>query len=117
MRDPRDEQYAELLVGTCVDVQPGWQVVVAASQRAKPLADEEGARPVLAEARQRVLVLVDDGHVPALALELKGDGRADAAAADDQGVHPGCSVAPLGSSREPCGKATMSTSAGDFRRT
>ena len=40
MRDPRDEQYANLLVETCVDVQPGWQVVVAASPLARPLLDE-----------------------------------------------------------------------------
>src|SRR5581483_875892 len=81
------------------------------------VADDEGAWPVLAEAREGVLVLVDDGHIPALALELEGDGRADTAAADDQGVHPGCSVAPEGSSSAPCGKATISTSAGDLRRT
>ena len=29
MRDPRDEQYARLLVEECIDVQPGWQVLVA----------------------------------------------------------------------------------------
>jgi len=40
MRDPRDEQYAKLLVETCVDVQPGWQVVVAASPLARPLLEE-----------------------------------------------------------------------------
>jgi aminopeptidase len=40
MRDPRDEQYAKLLVETCIDVQPGWQVVVAASPLARPLLDE-----------------------------------------------------------------------------
>jgi aminopeptidase len=40
MRDPRDEQYANLLVETCVDVQPGWQVIVAASPLARPLLDE-----------------------------------------------------------------------------
>src|SRR5262249_30356524 len=40
MRDPRDEQYARILVETCIDVQPGWQVVVAASPRAQPLVGE-----------------------------------------------------------------------------
>ena len=30
MRDPRDEQYARLLVEECIDVQPGWQVLVVA---------------------------------------------------------------------------------------
>ena len=28
MRDPRDAQYARLLVEECIDVQPGWQVLV-----------------------------------------------------------------------------------------
>src|SRR5262249_13849572 len=35
--DPRDEQYARLLVETCVDVQPGWQVVGASGVRGGPL--------------------------------------------------------------------------------
>src|SRR5215218_8825574 len=38
--DPRLEQYANLLVGTCVDVQPGWQVAVRAQPLARPLVDE-----------------------------------------------------------------------------
>jgi aminopeptidase len=40
MRDPRDEQYAKLLVETCVDVQPGWQVLVVAAPLARPLLEE-----------------------------------------------------------------------------
>jgi aminopeptidase len=40
MRDPRIEQYAKVLVETCIDVQPGWQVVVVSSSRAQPLVDE-----------------------------------------------------------------------------
>jgi len=40
MRDPRDEQFAKVLVETCVDVQPGWQVLVTASPLARPLLDE-----------------------------------------------------------------------------
>ena len=40
MADPRIEQYAELLVERCVDVQPGWQVLVNASPRAQPLVEE-----------------------------------------------------------------------------
>ena len=42
MADPRIEQYARLLVETCVDVQPGWQVVVAAPSTGlgRPLAEE-----------------------------------------------------------------------------
>jgi aminopeptidase len=42
MADPRIEQYARLLVDTCVGVQPGWQVVVAAPATGlgRPLAEE-----------------------------------------------------------------------------
>jgi len=40
MRDPRDEQYARILVETCIDVQPGSQVVVVASPLARPLLAE-----------------------------------------------------------------------------
>jgi len=40
MRDPRDEQYARLLVETCIDVQPGWQVLVGANVLGRPLFDE-----------------------------------------------------------------------------
>ena len=41
MRDPRDEQYARLLVETCIDVQPGWQVLVL-SGLARPSALRRG---------------------------------------------------------------------------
>jgi aminopeptidase len=47
MRDPRDERYARLLVETCIDVQPGWQVLVVSGVLGRPLF-EEVAR-VLAE--------------------------------------------------------------------
>jgi aminopeptidase len=40
MRDPRDEQYARILVETCIDVQAGSQVVVVASPLARPLLAE-----------------------------------------------------------------------------
>ena len=40
MRDPRLEQYAGILVDTCIEVQPGWQVLVAAGPLARPLVDE-----------------------------------------------------------------------------
>ena len=40
MRDPRIEQYAKVLVETCIDVQPGWQVIVSGSPLARPLVDE-----------------------------------------------------------------------------
>jgi aminopeptidase len=38
--DPRVEQYAKLLVETCVDVQPGWQVLVSGGVLARPLLEE-----------------------------------------------------------------------------
>lgn len=40
MADPRIGQYAELLVDRCVDVQPGWQVLVNSSPLARPLYEE-----------------------------------------------------------------------------
>ncbi|MEP6909081.1 MAG: aminopeptidase [Actinomycetota bacterium] len=54
MTDPRVEQYAELLVNRCVDVQPGWEVVVVGGTEARPLVEEvvraigrRGAIPVV----------------------------------------------------------------------
>lgn len=40
MADHRDADYAELLVGTCLDVQPGWQVLVLGSPLGRPLLEE-----------------------------------------------------------------------------
>ena len=40
MRDPRLEQYTEILLDTCLEVQPGWQVIVNAGPLARPLVDE-----------------------------------------------------------------------------
>jgi aminopeptidase len=40
MADPRDRQLAELLVDTCVGVQPGWQVIVSGSPPGRPLLEE-----------------------------------------------------------------------------
>ena len=40
MSDPRDRQLAELLVDTCVGVQPGWQVLVIGSPLGRPLIEE-----------------------------------------------------------------------------
>jgi aminopeptidase len=37
--DPRIEQYAKLLVETCIDVQPGWQVLVTGGVLARPLLE------------------------------------------------------------------------------
>jgi aminopeptidase len=38
--DPRDRAYAELLVEGCLDIQPGWQVLVAGTPLGRPLLDE-----------------------------------------------------------------------------
>jgi aminopeptidase len=40
MADPRVEEYAKLLVDTCVGVQDGWQVVVQGTPLARPLLEE-----------------------------------------------------------------------------
>ena len=42
MTDPRVEQYAKLLVEQCLDVQPGWQVVVSGGVLARPLIEVVG---------------------------------------------------------------------------
>ncbi len=39
MTDSRISRYAELLVDTCVRVQPGWQVLVFSSPQARPLVE------------------------------------------------------------------------------
>jgi len=39
MTDPRVEAYAKLLVEDCLDVQPGWQVVVTGGALARPLLE------------------------------------------------------------------------------
>ena len=44
MRDPRIEQYARILVDTCVGVQPGWQVILSGGPMARPLFDEVARR-------------------------------------------------------------------------
>jgi aminopeptidase len=40
MADPRLASYASLLVERCIDVQPGWQVLVRSTPAARPLVDE-----------------------------------------------------------------------------
>jgi aminopeptidase len=44
MADPRVEVYAELLVDRCIDPASGWQVLVAATTEARPLAQELSRR-------------------------------------------------------------------------
>ena len=40
MADPRDREYAELIVDGCLSVQPGWQVLVGGNPQARPLLEE-----------------------------------------------------------------------------
>src|ERR1043166_3784344 len=40
MTDPRIDDYAKLLVEECLDVQPGWQVMVSGGVLARPLIEE-----------------------------------------------------------------------------
>jgi aminopeptidase len=39
MTDPRVERYARLLVESCIDVQPGWQVLVLSTPLSRPLVE------------------------------------------------------------------------------
>ena len=52
-----------------------------------PVTDDEAAAPVDPEPGERLFLLVDRDHVPALAVELLGDGGADPAAADHDHLH------------------------------
>jgi aminopeptidase len=58
--DPRIEEYARLLVGRCVDVQPGWQVIVRSRPAARPLV-EAVAREI---ARRGAFALLRIGFGP-----------------------------------------------------
>jgi len=42
MRDERLRQYADLLLDTCITVEPGWQVLVLGSPPGRPLLEEIG---------------------------------------------------------------------------
>ena len=81
------------------------------------MAEHEAALPMVAEAADGLFLLVHGGHVPPLAVELKGDIRTDAAAADDECLHcltlAHSRIVPS-SSITPSGKATTSTSHGAF---
>src|SRR5262245_32029718 len=58
------------------------------------VADEKVARPAVAETREGLFALIDDGDVPAGGLQLECDGRADAAASDHEDFHGAGSSVP-----------------------
>jgi len=43
MRNERDRSYADLLLDTCIAVEPGWQVLVLGTPHGRPLLEEIGA--------------------------------------------------------------------------
>jgi aminopeptidase len=61
MADPRVEQYARVLVETCVDVQPEWQVIVTSGPLARPLI-EEVSRAIARRGAYAILRLTLDGE-------------------------------------------------------
>jgi aminopeptidase len=63
MRDPRLERYAEILVDTCVGVQPGWQVIVSCGPPGRPLVDEI-ARQLAKRGAYALIRLGVNGSIP-----------------------------------------------------
>jgi aminopeptidase len=63
MRDPRLERYAEILIDTCVGVQPGWQVVVSCGLPGRPLVDEI-ARQLAKRGAYALIRLSLNGSIP-----------------------------------------------------
>jgi aminopeptidase len=61
MPDPRNEQYARILLETCLDVQPGWQVLVSSGPLARPLI-EEVSRQLARRGAHAILRLTLDGE-------------------------------------------------------
>jgi aminopeptidase len=61
--DPRDRQLAELLVDTCVGVQPGWQVIVVGSPPGRPLISEVVRVVAERDAYPLLRLTFDDGTV------------------------------------------------------
>jgi aminopeptidase len=59
MADPRDRQLAELLVDTCVGVQPGWQVLVVGTPPGRPLLEEIVGRIAELDAYALLRVMFD----------------------------------------------------------
>src|ERR1044072_9681520 len=92
VRDGRVERYAELLLGTCLGVERGWQVMVWGTPWARPLLEE-----VMKQLGER-------GAYPLLRLTFSGsswrehrawlrhapvDGVSEAAPSEGHARHPG----------------------------
>jgi aminopeptidase len=61
MPDPRLEQYARVLVETCLDVQPDWQVLIYSGPLARPLI-EEVSRGIARRGAYAIMRLQLDGE-------------------------------------------------------
>ena len=66
MMDPRVEQYAEVLVDTCLDVQPGHQVMVAGSPLGAPLIKAVTRRLALKDAYPIMRISLEGGSMTPL---------------------------------------------------
>ena len=89
VRDGRVERYAELLLGTCLGVERGWQVMVWGTPWARPLLEEvmkqlaeRGAYPLL-----RLTFSGGSGGTPSMAAACTA--RRDLEAGNDRGPHVG----------------------------
>jgi aminopeptidase len=78
--DPRIESYARLLTETCVDIQPGWQVIVISTPLGRPLVEEvvraiarRGAYALVRLTFSGATGLVDPGWIREAPLELVGE--------------------------------------------
>jgi aminopeptidase len=63
MTDPRNRQLAELLVDTCLGVQPGWQVIVSGSHLGRPLLEEIVGLIAERDAYALLRVTFDEGTI------------------------------------------------------
>src|SRR5262249_22327633 len=84
LRDLADDDVRVVAVGRNDDGVRLLNAGVAQEVGVHAVPDDECTWPVLAQPRQSILVLVHDGHVPALLMELERDRRADATTADDE---------------------------------
>jgi aminopeptidase len=121
LADPRIEAYAKLIVERCLDVQPGWQVLVRSTPLARPLLDElerqiakRGAHAIMRInwnlwptdwlGRRRPEARCRDGEVDRFAC---GDGRADHARCSREHAREGEPAARALGADTGCGAAVL----------